>query len=450
MRPSLALDYRPALFSRSGIARVTRELARALAPLLAETGSPLQLYAHALRRPLDSAGHPCSARLGQAGHPCSAQLRRLRLPGRLLQALAPLGLDAWRLSGKPQAFLWTDYVYPAISPGRPCKRWLLVHDLAFVEDPRFHGAKASEVLRRRFEKALAQADLLLYPSEATRDALLQHYPGAMRDTHSQLLPFGLDHVPQPGAAEIQAAKAKAARLLGSEEPYLVILGTLEPRKNHDSLLRALGLLAAEGRPIPLLVIGAPGWLSEELQARLRSHGPRLRNSRKNQGLSEELQGGSRGKVLERESPRQNRGLSGEPQGRPRNRPRDIPGGAPGTKGGAPFPLAWTGPLPDAEVFPLLAGAAGLVYPSSLEGFGFPPLEALLLGTPVLAGDCPALRETLAGQRGALFADGRDPVALAAQIPQLMTLGTGPCEQLRSRRWKAAAETLLPLLPKTDE
>ena len=402
MRPSLALDYRPALFSRSGIARVTRELARALAPLLAETGSPLQLYAHALRRPLDRAGHPFSARLAQAGHPCSARLRRLRLPGRLLQALAPLGLDAWRLSGKPRAFLWTDYVYPAISPRRPCKRWLLVHDLAFVEDPRFHGPRASEVLRRRFEKALAQADLLLYPSEATRDALLQRYPGAMRDTHSQLLPFGLDHVPQPGAAVIQAAKAKAARLLGSEEPYLVILGTLEPRKNHDSLLRALSLLAAEGKPIPLLVIGAPGWLSEELLARLE------------------------------------------------NLSRDFPANAPGANGAAPFPLAWTGPLPDAEVFPLLAGAAGLVYPSSLEGFGFPPLEALLLGTPVLAGDCPALRETLAGQPGALFADGRDPAALAARIPGLMTLSTGPCEQLRSRRWKAAAETLLPLLPKTSE
>ncbi len=381
----LALDYRPALFSRSGIARVTRELARALAPLLATQNRPLQLYGHGLRSPLPT----------QGGHPSSARLHRSRLPGRLLQALGPIGLDAWRLSGKPGVFLWTDYVYPPILKERPCQRWMLVHDLAFVEDPRFHGPKPSEVLRRRFEKALSQSDLILYPTQATRASLLRHYPGAMGDTPSLLLPFGLDHVPRLKAKEVQAAQAQAARLLGTQDPYLVILGTLEPRKNHGSLLQALDLLASKGTAIPLLVIGAQGWLSEELQAKLESQTPAKRASK---------------------SPQQT--------------------------GTTPFPLAWTGPLPDAEVFPLLAGAAGLVYPSSLEGFGFPPLEALLLGTAVLAGDCPALRETLAGQPGALFAEGRDPEALAAKIPTLLRTPTGPCEDLRSRSWKSAARCLL--------
>jgi glycosyltransferase involved in cell wall biosynthesis len=59
----------------------------------------------------------------------------------------------------------------------------------------------------------------------------------------------------------------------------------------------------------------------------------------------------------------------------------------------------------------------MVYPSSLEGFGFPPLEALELGLPVLAGDCAALRET-AGD-AALFVDGSDPAALAVAIEQLL-------------------------------
>ncbi len=373
--PSLALDYRPALFSRSGIARVTRELARTLAPLLAEIQSPLRLYGHGFRSCLPAAEPPASA-----------TLHRSRLPGRFINTLAPLGLDAWSLSGKPQNFLWTDYVYPPIDLHRPCKVWMLVHDLAFIEDPRFHGPKASCKLRRRFEKALLRADHILYPSEATRQALLHYYPKTMQDSPSCLLPFGLDHVPTPPLSRVQAAKARAATLLQTSEPYLVILGTLEPRKNHDKLLSALQLLASRGTQIPLLVIGAAGWLSRDLQEALKKGTPR--------------------------------------------------------KGTPSFPLAWTGSIPDKDLFPLVAGAAGLVYPSSLEGFGFPPLEALLLGTPVLAGDCPALRETLGSQPGALFAKGEVPEDLAEKIPQLLGARTGSCEELRKKTWQKTAQFFL--------
>jgi glycosyltransferase involved in cell wall biosynthesis len=270
---------------------------------------------------------------------------------------------------------------------------MLVHDLAFIKDPRFHGPQGSLTLRRRFEKALPKTDFILYPSLATRADLSHHYPQALRDIPSSLLTFGLDHVPIPPTPLVQKARTKAAELLGTTEPYLVILGTLEPRKNHDSLLTALHLLASRGTPIPLLVIGAPGWLSHDLQANLQ---------------------------------------------------RQTQNHNPKNKGQLPFPLAWTGSLPDAEVFPLLAGAAGLVYPSSLEGFGFPPLEALILGTPVLAGDCPALQETLQGQPGALFAEGRDPVALAAKIPLLMKTLTGPCKDLRQQTWDKTARFILSL------
>ena len=50
-------------------------------------------------------------------------------------------------------------------------------------------------------------------------------------------------------------------------------------------------------------------------------------------------------------------------------------------------------LPDAAMVPLLRGARALLLPSFAEGFGFPVIEALQLGVPVLCSDIPALRET---------------------------------------------------------
>ena len=60
-----------------------------------------------------------------------------------------------------------------------------------------------------------------------------------------------------------------------------------------------------------------------------------------------------------------------------------------------------GRVSDAELDGLLAGALALVLPSHLEGFGFPPLEAALCGTPSIVSDLPVLRETL-GDGGAVF------------------------------------------------
>ena len=121
------------------------------------------------------------------------------------------------------------------------------------------------------------------------------------------------------------------------EPYFVTLGTIEPRKNHTFLLDVWEALAerppATGLP-RLLILGTRGWCNEALFARLDAHP-------------------LRGTAIEERA-----GLS------------------------------------DGAVAALVAGAAGLLFPSLAEGFGLPPLEAAARGVPVVAAPLPVYRETL--------------------------------------------------------
>lgn len=77
-------------------------------------------------------------------------------------------------------------------------------------------------------------------------------------------------------------------------------------------------------------------------------------------------------------------------------------------------LGW---VPDDDLDLLYAGAIALCYPSMLEGYGFPPQEAALRGTPAIVSDLPALREVL-GDDAALFVPPADERALAGALAQL--------------------------------
>src|SRR5207244_1385557 len=110
-------------------------------------------------------------------------------------------------------------------------------------------------------------------------------------------------------------------------------------------------------------------------------------------------------------------------------------------------VARLGYLPDAELASLYRGARALAYPSLLEGFGFPPLEAMAAGVPVLCGDIPVLRE-VAGD-AALFADPTDEAALSVALRDIAKdadLRARLIERGRERAaafgWRRAAERTL--------
>lgn len=296
----VGLDYRPALLGSAGIARSVRELARELA--VSEDIEP-RLFGHSLAR--------C-----RRMDPPVGGLRRLPIPGRALPWLSRLGLGADRLLGGVDVFHWTDYIYPPVSSARTV---VSIHDMSFADDPSFHGG-GSRVLFDRARRAIEGADHVICPTEATRRAVHAHVD-ASADSVS-VIPFGADHVTRTtvGPPPLDG------------QPYLLSIGTIEPRKNHARLLAAWRALPAP-RPT-LVVLGAPGWESAAVQH-----------------------------DLERAARDSN--------------------------------LVWLRDADDTTALTYLAHASLLVYPSLYEGFGFPPLEAIALGTPAVVGDTPAVREVCA-------------------------------------------------------
>lgn len=114
-------------------------------------------------------------------------------------------------------------------------------------------------------------------------------------------------------------------------PFFLALGTIEPRKNHGLLLDLWDKGAPAG--VSLVIAGRRGWRSEAIFRRL----DQMRQS---------------GRVIEINA------------------------------------------ADDGTVDALLSSASGLLFPSNAEGYGFPPLEAAALGTPVVSSPLPQVRERL--------------------------------------------------------
>jgi glycosyltransferase involved in cell wall biosynthesis len=101
--------------------------------------------------------------------------------------------------------------------------------------------------------------------------------------------------------------------------------------------------------------------------------------------------------------------------------------------GAPGPRS-LGPVPDAHLPGLYAGASAFVLPSLYEGFGLPCIEAMACGTPVVAARAGALPETCGD--AALYADPHDPVAIADNVDQALEPATAA--RLRTAGLRRAA------------
>ncbi len=197
----------------------------------------------------------------------------------------------------------------------------LVHDLIPIDYPEYARPGGADRHRLRMDTVAALADAVLTVSQSTQRALSDYIGDAVRRPSIVSAPLG--------------APAWKDRAKPAAEPYFVMLGTIEPRKNHLLILNAFRQLAAERGPRgtpKLYVAGARGWENESVIDMLE-RSPALR-----------------GVVFEQNV------------------------------------------ASDDDVKSLLLGARALLMPSFAEGFGLPVVESLQIGTPVVSSNISALRE----------------------------------------------------------
>ena len=327
----VAIDARLADYRIGGIAHYTLQLARALAGLQAPERFTLLRTAWP-KTPAETVDGMAAARLLTPPH---HPLEQLSLPLELLRV-------------RPDVLHSPDFIPPL---RRSCRSVITVHDLGFLRYPDTLTA-ASRRYYSQIGRAVRSADRIIAVSECTRNDLLQFV---------QADPGKIDVVfeaadPSFTPVESEAALAAARRRLGVERPYLLFVGSFEPRKNLVTLLEAFARVRRE-LDVQLALVGRRGWLYEPIFRRLAEL-----------GLESQV------------------------------RVVDV--------------------IPNAEMPPVYSAAALLAFPSLYEGFGLPPLEAMACGCPVVASDRASLPEVI-GEAG-LLVPALDVEALAEAMLKVLS------------------------------
>ncbi len=230
----------------------------------------------------------------------------------------------------------------------PCV--VTIHDMTFFDHPEWHERTKVRFFRRATSAAARRARALLCDSRLTADRL-----NSLLEPKGRVfvVPLGVDlarFAPYPQTAntatargaddegtfsDLRTADEAIITDLGLRTPYVLFLGTLEPRKAVPDLVAAFDVLAAKVRGIELVLAGKPGWGAKDVESRVAA------------------------------SPNRDR-------------------------------IRLTGYVADTAVPALLRQASVVAYPAKEEGFGLPALEALSCGTPLVTTSGTVMAEMAKG------------------------------------------------------
>jgi glycosyltransferase involved in cell wall biosynthesis len=225
-----------------------------------------------------------------------------------------------------------------------------IHDLTFIDHPEWHERAKVPVFRRAIRVAARRATALLCVSRRTAERLEELCDPAGRVF---VVPHGVDverfkpfvsgHDDRGTIDGVDKSDEDILASLGVREPYVLFLGTLEPRKAVPDLVAAFDIVAGQERELSLVLAGRPGWKAQEVDRQVAAahHGDRVTRA---------------------------------------------------------------GYVPDEAVPTLLRRAAVVAYPAMEEGFGLPALEALACGAPLVTTSGTVMAE-LAGNAALTVAPG---------------------------------------------
>lgn len=308
----ICVDIQPALSQRAGIGRYTRHLVQHLGEFAGEDELSLFCFDFS-RRGLDFEAPRTRI---QAVRWC---------PGRIAQ-------QAWKrlhwppynwFAGPADLYHFPNFVIPPLTRGGSI---VTIHDMSFIRHPEFAEPKNLRYLSATIRRTAHKADAIVTDSKFSA----MEIQDLLGIPAGRVFPIHLGVAPEcrpPSPDDI----ANTRRILDLDRPYLLTVGTIEPRKNLPLLVEAFEQLKDfDG---DLVVAGMTGWKFEPILDRIKTSSA-----------------ASRIRLLSY--------------------------------------------VPDGELPGLYAGAAVFAIPSVYEGFGLPPLEAMACGTPVVSSRGGSLPEVL--------------------------------------------------------
>ena len=251
MTIQIGLNYTAAIHQSAGIGRYTRELVNTLACISNDGFEPsYRLFVADVGRGRDFAAPLpgsnftwCPTRLTERW--LNRLWFRLRLPLPIQRWTGPIGL-----------FHAPDFVLPPVKRGT--RTILTIHDLSFVHEPESIMPRMSTYLNKWVPESVKRADHVIAVSEATRQDLIDLYQTPPEKISVLYHGVSPEFRPIQDTTKLTAIRRKYN--LG-DQPFILSVGTVQPRKNYRRLIQAFAQL---DEVVSLVIAGGKGWHFEEI------------------------------------------------------------------------------------------------------------------------------------------------------------------------------------------